>query len=506
LIRFCAKWEFFIPPSGQTFFQPGRVVSHPHLQPSDSSQPTKVAPAANGSAPGDAISERLGSLRLQKSHFVPNTADAGSGRNFRRWIASTVVATAVLLLLFLGWSIFRQSPLDSDVDGGQIASAGPTEVVAITAVSGDGGDGPRMSLSGYVVAESKVQVPVKVTGTVVELPIVEGSQVSAGDLLVRIDSQQYAIDLKEAQASVKIAKAQLDELNEGTRSEDIEQMRANFEQAEAQRDLAQKEYDRAKKLAGSLSEAELDKSKSTVLEAEAHLKQIRYALKLSESGARSEQIAAAEGELERAQAVLEKAQYLLDCTRVVAETDGTILQKFVEPGESIRVDPATGASTVCVMANLHNLLAEVDVQERDLEHVAIGQSCRVSPEAAPELIYEARVERRAPVVNRQRGVVQVKVRILDADERLMPDMSCKVTFLSGTVSDGVEIPELAVVKQGTSPVIFVLDGAVARQRAVTIGKKHDQMVEIASGLRPGEKVLVSRQPLVDGQSVHCRVK
>ncbi len=60
--------------------------------------------------------------------------------------------------------------------------------------------------------------------------------------------------------------------------------------------------------------------------------------------------------------------------------------------------------------------------------------------------------------------------------------------------------------QGTSPVIFVLDGAVARQRAVTIGKKHDQMVEIASGLRVGEKVLVSRQPLVDGQPVHCRVK
>jgi multidrug efflux pump subunit AcrA (membrane-fusion protein) len=102
----------------------------------------------------------------------------------------------------------------------------------------------------------------------------------------------------------------------------------------------------------------------------------------------------------------------------------------------------------------------------------------------------------------------VKVRILNPDDKLMPDMSCKVTFLakSSTPSEGVQVPGLAVVKQGESPVIFVLDGDVARQRNVTIGKTHDKMVEIASGVRAGEKVLLSRQPLVDGQSVHCHVQ
>ena len=190
----------------------------------------------------------------------------------------------------------------------------------------------------------------------------------------------------------------------------------------------------------------------------------------------------------------EKAQYLVDCTRVVAEIDGTVLQKFVEPGESIKVDPATGAAT-----RLHDgksciiCWPKSKSHERDLEQVDSRSACWVSPEAAPELIYEARVERRSPVVNRQRGSVQVKVRILDPDEKLMPDMSCKVTFLSGSQSpdaqQGVEIPQVAVVTQGSSPVIFVLDGDVARQRAVTIGKTHDQMVEIASGLHVGEKVL-----------------
>ncbi len=72
----------------------------------------------------------------------------------------------------------------------------------------------------------------------------------------------------------------------------------------------------------------------------------------------------------------------------------------------------------------------------------------------------------------------------------------------------MEVPQTAVTTQGDSPVIFVPDGGVARQRAVTIGKSRDQMVEITSGLHAGEKVLVSlsHQPLVDGQPVHCRVK
>ena len=192
----------------------------------------------------------------------------------------------------------------------------------------------------------------------------------------------------------------------------------------------------------------------------------------------------------------------------MADIDGTVLQKLIELGESIRVDPVTGSPTLCVIANLDNLLAEVDVQEKDLERINIGQACRVSPEAAPGLIYEARVERRAPVVNRQRGVVQVKVRIIDPDDKLMPDMSCKVTFLAGATSlgQGVHVPELALVKQGDSPVVFVLEADVARQRAVTVGKTHGQMVEITSGVRAGEKVLLSRQPLVDGQSVHARIK
>jgi HlyD family secretion protein len=491
-------------------FSSGPAVSHPDYPSSPTSQRDPSAAQGNGdAAPAEDISQRLGSLKFEKSHFTPTVEHDAEPRNYGRLIVSGLAAIAVIAILSWGWSFLRSRGIGGQLSAAALDGANPTEVVAVTAISNNGGDGPRLSVSGYVVAESKVQVPVKVTGTVVDLPIVEGTKVSAGDLLVKLDSQEYEIDLKEAQASTEAAKARLDELLL-SRTEEMKQTQADIEKAEAQHELAERDLDRYQKLGDSASAQERDKAQTNVRETAARLKQLKVVLQSADTGARRQQINAAKAELKRATAAQEKAQYLVDCTKVVAENDGTILEKFFEPGESIKVDPATGAATVCTMANLHNLLSEVEVHERDLEQVEVGQRCWVSPEAAPELIYEARVERRSPVVNRQRGSVQVKVRILEADEKLMPDMSCKVTFLTGDQSpssqQGVEIPQVAVVMQGTSPVIFVPDGGVARQRSVTIGKTRDQMVEIASGLHAGDKVLVSHKPLVDGQPIHFRVK
>ena len=474
------------------------------FQPGDGNGPAAPGAADSGPSPVDVISERLGSLKLQKSSFGSDLKSAVAPWNSQRWLTAAVLA----VLFLFGFFAWRSGWFSRATTAGPVSNLPSTEVLAVTAVPNDTGDEAMASLSGYVVAESKIQVPAKVTGTVAELPIQEGSKISKGDLLVRLDGESFEYDLMQAVGSEEIAKAQLDELEQGSRIEDIEQLRANVEKAESRLGFCKKALARSKKLSGDVVAAQIDEEETNVREAEAFLKQVTFALQMSEKGSRPEQIAAAAGEVKRAKAVREKAQYLFDCTRIVSEIDGTVLQKLVELGESIRVDPVTGSPTLCVIANLDNLLAEIDVKEADLQHVTIGQDCLVWPESAPGLIYKARVERRAPVVNRTRGVVQVKVRILDPDDKLMPDMSCKVRFLSGSGSadQSVQVPELALVKQGKSPVVFVLEGDVARERTVTIGKTHDQWVEITSGVRAGEKVLLSRQPLVDGQSVQARVK
>ncbi len=446
------------------------------------------------------MSARLGSLKMEKPSFRADMQMARRRGGKRRWI----VAGSIVLLLALAVLGYRKNWLT--MAGASFVDT-PVDVLAVTVGQQDDGEA-AMSLSGYVVAESKIQVSAKVSGTVLEVPIEEGSKVKKGDLLVRIDSQTYEADLRQAHAAVKIAEAHLAELKQGSRDEELEQLRANLEQAMARRDLGLKEKDRAEKLEGTISQAEMDKARFSVREAEAFVKQLRYALKLAENGARAEQLAAAEAEVERTKALAEKAQYLFDCTRVVSEFEGTVLTKSVQLGESVRIDPISGTTPVCVIANLNNMLAEIDVPERDLNLVSVGQACKVAPEIAPDNVYEARVERRAPIVNRQRDVVQLKIRILEPDDRLMPDMSCKVTFLREPSKDDslLRVPRQAVIKEGDTTTVFVLDNDVARRRVVQIGEARDQTIEIASGIERGDKVLLSKQPLVDGQPVRYRLQ
>ncbi len=424
--------------------------------------------------------------------------------SLKRWRAPL----ALLGFVFLGVFVYQHGWVSKILANVPSSYATPVEVETLTLTQQGTSEPDSQTISGYVIADRKIHISAKVSGNVVELPIVEGGQVSKGDLLLSIESQQYFADLKQAQASVKIAEARYAELQNGAPFEEIEQLRASLEQARARHDLGLKEAARAEQLRDTISPAELDKAKSNVREAEAYTKQLSFAVKLAENGARSEQLAAAAAEVERSKALLERAQYLFDCTRLVAPIDGTILQKNVELGEALRIDPVSGSTALCVLADLHNLQAEVDVQERDLPQVHIGQLCRVSPEADPENVYQARVERRSPVVNRSRGVVQVKVRILNPDEKLMPDMSCKVTFLTDSSEQSgktLKVPRQAVIKESGVTSVFVLDGEVARRRVIKTGQTRDQLIEVASGLEVGDRVILSLQPLADGQTVHCRV-
>ncbi len=372
----------------------------------------------------------------------------------------------------------------------------PTEVDVVPLINGSGDNHAPLKLSGYVIAESRIHVSAKVHGTVIELPIEPGSRVRKGDLLVRIESLPFEADLKSARATLKITEARWRELQQGSRVEEIEQLRAGLEQAQSRCDLGRKELRRSERLHDTISEAEFDKVNASVREAEALVKQLKFAVQMAENGTRAEQLTAAAAEVERAKALLEKSQYLCDCTRVVSELDGVVLERCIELGESLRIDPVGGSTTLCVVANLDHLLAEVEVPEGDLPRAAIGQRCRVAAEATPNNSYEARVENRSPEVNRQRGVVPLKAKILNPDGNLMPGMSCTVTFSPQPTSPGdlVQVPRQALVNEQDCPSVFVLEDGRAQRRTVKLGREYDQNIEIASGLRVGDRVLLPLQP------------
>jgi HlyD family secretion protein len=293
-----------------------------------------------------------------------------------------------------------------------------------------------LDLSGFVVPRTKIVVSPQVNGIIARVCIPEeGQQVKTGDLLFEVDDVRYRAEYEQAEAALAAAESQLEELENGRQPEDKAHARALYEQAKVQEKLAAVEYERARRLTPNvLGQAEYDRIVTNYYDARAAVKVQKTNVDIVEAKTRHEKINAAKAEVKRARAVRDRAKYYLDKTKIHAPADSegkprvfTVLQKNVNPGESIQADFVYTA--LCTLADLSEMEAEVEVQERDLPLLRKGMPCEVLPDAYPDRPYRGVLSRMQPLVNRQRGVVQVKVAITAPDEHLLPDMNARVLFL-----------------------------------------------------------------------------
>jgi multidrug resistance efflux pump len=424
----------------------------------------------------------------------------GGGPRKRRWLW-----LLVLLVLVLGGAAgysYRKGNNVPEADVFAFKAEPPKDVL--------------LDLSGFVVPRKRIVISPQVSGVVARVLIPEeGKKVKTGDLLFEVEQTRYQAEFDQAEAALATAQAQLLELENGHEPEEIAHARALYKQAKVQEQLAGVEYERARKLYPlSIGKAEYDKTLTTYRDAKAAVEVQKTNLDLMEHKTRYEKIAAARAEVKRCKAAYERAKYYLGKTKILAppDSDGkdrvfTVLQKNVNPGESIQADFVY--TTLCTLADLSEMEAEIDVQERDLRMVTAGTPCEIIPDAYPDRVYQGRLNRMQPLVNRQRGVVQVKVTIEHPDDYLLPDMNARVLFLKEFTSASEQylprIPVRALVPQSDSPAVFVLDGPVARLRRIQVGATVGDSVQVRDGLKPEDKVLLpDAHPLQDGKPVRLR--
>jgi HlyD family secretion protein len=299
-----------------------------------------------------------------------------------------------------------------------------------------------LDLSGFVVPRTKIIVSPQVNGVIARVWIPEeGQKVKTGDLLFEVDDVRYKAEYEQAEAALATAEAQLEELENGREPEDKAHARALYEQARIQEQLAAIEYERARKLTpNNIGQAEYDRVLTNYYDAKAAVKVQKTNVDIVEAKTRQEKIKAAQAEVKRARAVRDRAKYYLDKTKIKAPADSegkprifTVLQKNVNPGESVQADFMYTA--LCILADLSEMEAEIEVQERDLHLLHTGMPCEVIPDAYPDRPYRGVLSRMQPLVNRQRGVVQVKIAITAPDEFLLPDMNARALFLKDPSRD-----------------------------------------------------------------------
>jgi multidrug resistance efflux pump len=301
-----------------------------------------------------------------------------------------------------------------------------------------------LDAKGYVVAAHQIQLSPQVGGEIIWLDpsFKEGAVYRKGDKLAEVDPVIYSALLKSAQAALRVAQTNLQQVQTGSTLNEIEAARAQVLNLSAKLELAQ--LDRRYNLASGIgvSRSELEKSMVQVKVDQAALEAQKQILARLEASL-EEQRLVCQAQVQKAQADVEQAaKQLKNCT-IVAPTTGIVLSKKAELGGYVNPMAFGAAGYLCEMADLRDLEVELDIQERDISRIKPGQRCRIVPESGQHDDaflkthangYSGVVSRRMPVANRSKGAITVRVKVeIPPDEKsgeyLLPDMGVLVSFL-----------------------------------------------------------------------------
>ncbi len=445
--------------------------------------------------------KELSFLHIDAAHKEP----LGPERR-RGWLRWAVVGAVVVLLIVAGAvlsSVFANAP-EVTVARPGIERAGGTAPVVLTA-------------GGYIVAHHTIEVSSKVVGRVAWIGVEKGDRVKAGQALVRLEDQEYRAQLEQARANLAATRARVQELETGSRPQEIDAARAQVEQARADMQNDAVNLRRALELhqQGVASKQQLDDAQARADVSKARLETAQKNYELVKIGPREEQIALGRAQAEQARAAVDYAQTMLDSTVIRAPVTGTVLERLVEKGEMVSTmtfgGPGGVKASVVSLADLSDLQVELDINQNDFPRISANQTCNVVADAYPDRIYKGTVEEIAPEANRQKATIQVKVKILQPDDFLRPEMNAHVSFLATEAgkaaksAEALTVPRAALVERDGKRGVFVLDGSRVRLRELELGRDFSDRVEVLSGIGPNDWVVTAGQEnLSAGQRVKAR--
>jgi RND family efflux transporter MFP subunit len=305
-----------------------------------------------------------------------------------------------------------------------------------------------LTASGYVVARRKAAVASKGTGTLVFLGVDEGDRVKKGQIIARLEDSDVVASLQRARENLRVAQA---DLNDAKQS--LERVRILIKQ-------------------GLIAQAEFDV-------AEARYNRVIATIDAAKFGVREAEVA-------------------VENTRIVAPFDGTVLKKNADVGEIVA--PLAGAASskaaVVTIADMSSLEVDADVSEANITRVTPEQGCEVTLDAYPQQRYPGYVTKIVPTADRAKATVLVKIKFREYDQRVLPEMSAKISFLAaGSSASAAEskalltVPAAAVTTRDGRQVVFQIKEDRALEVPVTTGQKFAGLLEITGGLKEGDKVI-----------------
>lgn len=343
-----------------------------------------------------------------------------------------------------------------------------------------------LQFSARVATLSRVDVGSTLTGRVLQVAVAAGAMVKSGDVLVRLESDELRATLAQARAGETQAAARL----AGLRSTGRSAAQAGVAQAASVLVAAQADLQRTQELIaqGFISQARLDEARRALAVAQAQLDgAAAQRAAVAEPGA---DVAQAQAQLALATSARAAAAARLDQAVLRAPADARVLARAVEPGQIVQ--PGRALFTLALAGPLQ-LVAQVD--ERYLEQLQAGQVASVLADAYPTQRFTARVLSIAPLVDAQRGAIEVRFSVAQPPAFLREDMTLSVEVETARREQALVVPADALrgdTSAGQS-VWLVRDGRV-QARAVRLGLRTLAAAEIVEGLSAGDVVLLGPAP------------
>jgi HlyD family secretion protein len=446
------------------------------------------------------IDTELKRLRIDRS-------EKNTRRGESKWTARWIIA-GILLFVLLGAARLVWQWMNA---------ATPVETARVRAIGGAGAVQGEVILNatGYIIAAHKIELASKVVGKVSWIGVEKGDRVKQGQVLVRLEDDEYRAQVLQARGNLAALEARLAELQAGSRPEEIARAKSDVETSRADLENARVNLERVRKLVaeGVMAKQSLDDAQARYDSQAARTASLQRTADLAVLGPRKEQIDAVRGQIDQARGQLAYVETLLSNTVIKAPVSGTILERNVEKGEFVTtgfVGDRGAKGYVVSIADLNDLQVELDINQNDFAKLDAKQKGTVTTDAYPDRKYEGVIYEISPEANRQKATVQVKVKVLNPDDYLRPEMNASVAFLAKEQGKTVAatapliVAPAAAVKEGA--VFVVVNGKVVR-RPVKAGGATAEGLRIEAGLMGGEDVVVNPPAeLKDGSRVKAKAK
>ena len=396
--------------------------------------------------------------------------------------------------------------------------------------------GGELSAAGYVVADRMSVLAFKGTGRLSRLNVVESQEVNKGELIAEVDATEQNAMIRQAEAELEDTRADVKRMNAMTAQAgtELEMMQAPLETSDAEvREFkvkladAKRRYERDKKLAAqnainfsvvedqlteiSLAEAQIDTTLRRKQEAQMKMELTRAQLNTAKvSQAVSEQ------RISSMAARIDVLKAQLAESKIYSPFDGVVIEKAAELGEivaPISIGGSMARGSIATIAERKTMQAEVDVAEAYIAKVKVGQRAQVLVDAFPNLPLAGKVLRILPRANRSKATVQVRVQIDEilAHKDVLPDMGLRVKFLPNDAPPGAEtqivkrlaVPKKALLAEQDKKFVWIVNKEISAKSEVTTGDEKGEAIEIKTGVKEGQMVVVKGAENLkkDGQRV-----